>query len=117
MAGIAPEDVDVVETYDDYPVIVMMQFEDLGFCAKGEGAGLRARARSDRGRRLSAQHQRRPALVRAGRRRGRPSRDRRGVAPGHRADTGQAVPERAARLVASGFGMINYDGGCAPARR
>ena len=29
--------VDFVQTYDDYPVIVMMQFEDLGFCAKGEG--------------------------------------------------------------------------------
>ena len=37
MAGLEPEDVDFVETYDDYPVIVMMQFEDLGFCAKGEG--------------------------------------------------------------------------------
>ena len=35
--GLKPEDVDFVETYDDYPVIVMMQFEDLGFCAKGEG--------------------------------------------------------------------------------
>ncbi len=34
---LTPEDVDFVETYDDYPVIVMMQFEDLGFCAKGEG--------------------------------------------------------------------------------
>jgi acetyl-CoA acetyltransferase len=37
MAGIAPGDVDFLQTYDDYPVIVMMQFEDLGFCAKGEG--------------------------------------------------------------------------------
>ena len=26
-----------MQTYDDYPVIVMMQLEDLGFCAKGEG--------------------------------------------------------------------------------
>lgn len=32
-----PAHVDFVQTYDDYPVIVMMQFEDLGFCAKGEG--------------------------------------------------------------------------------
>src|SRR6185437_11499425 len=24
-------------TYDDYPVISVMQMEDLGFCAKGEG--------------------------------------------------------------------------------
>jgi acetyl-CoA acetyltransferase len=36
MAAIAPKDVDFVETYDDYPVISMMQLEDLGFCAKGE---------------------------------------------------------------------------------
>ena len=26
-----------IQTYDDYPVIAMMQFEDLGFCEKGEG--------------------------------------------------------------------------------
>ena len=36
-AGVQPADVDFVQTYDDYPVIVMMQFEDLGFCEKGEG--------------------------------------------------------------------------------
>lgn len=35
-ASIGPKDVDVVETYDDYPVINMIQFEDLGFCKKGE---------------------------------------------------------------------------------
>jgi acetyl-CoA acetyltransferase len=37
MAGVKPDAVDFVETYDDYPVITMMQFEDLGFCKKGEG--------------------------------------------------------------------------------
>jgi acetyl-CoA acetyltransferase len=37
MASLKPGDVDFVETYDDYPVIVMMQIEDLGFCKKGEG--------------------------------------------------------------------------------
>jgi acetyl-CoA acetyltransferase len=36
-AGAGPEDMDFVETYDDYPVISLMQIEDLGFCAKGEG--------------------------------------------------------------------------------
>lgn len=36
-AGVKPDDIDFVQTYDDYPVIVMMQFEDLGFCDKGEG--------------------------------------------------------------------------------
>ncbi len=36
-AGVQPAEIDFVQTYDDYPVIVMMQFEDLGFCEKGEG--------------------------------------------------------------------------------
>jgi acetyl-CoA acetyltransferase len=36
-AGVGPEAIDMVQTYDDYPVIAMMQFEDLGFCEKGEG--------------------------------------------------------------------------------
>ena len=35
MAGIGPADVDMLETYDDYPVICVMQMEDLGFCEKG----------------------------------------------------------------------------------
>ncbi|MGA9868386.1 MAG: thiolase family protein [Acetobacteraceae bacterium] len=34
-AGIGPGEVDVVETYDDYPMISMLQFEGLGFCAEG----------------------------------------------------------------------------------
>jgi acetyl-CoA acetyltransferase len=36
-AGLRPDDIDFVQTYDDYPVIVMMQFEGLGFCGQGEG--------------------------------------------------------------------------------
>ena len=36
-AGVEPKDMDFVETYDDYPVISLMQIEDLGFCGKGEG--------------------------------------------------------------------------------
>ena len=35
-AGVGPQDMDFVQTYDDYPVINVMQLEDLGFCAKGE---------------------------------------------------------------------------------
>ncbi len=35
MAGIGPERVDMLQTYDDYPVISVMQMEDLGFCEKG----------------------------------------------------------------------------------
>jgi acetyl-CoA acetyltransferase len=36
-AGAGPADMDFVQTYDDYPVISLMQLEDLGFCGKGEG--------------------------------------------------------------------------------
>ena len=37
MADVRPDDVDLLQSYDDYPVICMMQMEDLGFCGKGEG--------------------------------------------------------------------------------
>ena len=37
-AGVAPGDIDVLHTYDDYPVIVLMQLEGLGFCDVGGGA-------------------------------------------------------------------------------
>jgi acetyl-CoA acetyltransferase len=36
-AGVEPSDIDFVETYDDYPVMSVIQLEDLGFCPKGEG--------------------------------------------------------------------------------
>jgi acetyl-CoA acetyltransferase len=36
MADCAPQDIGFLQTYDDYPVIVMMQFEGLGFCREGE---------------------------------------------------------------------------------
>ena len=35
MAGITPQQIDLLQTYDDYPVISVMQMEDLGFCDKG----------------------------------------------------------------------------------
>lgn len=35
-AGVKPSDVDFVQAYDDYPVIVMMHLEGLGFCGIGE---------------------------------------------------------------------------------
>jgi acetyl-CoA acetyltransferase len=37
-AGIEPRDIDFVQTYDDYPVMSLIQLEDLGFCPKGGGA-------------------------------------------------------------------------------
>jgi acetyl-CoA acetyltransferase len=36
MAALRPEQIDVVQTYDDYPVISMMQLENLGLCGPGE---------------------------------------------------------------------------------
>ncbi len=38
LADVKPADVDLLQTYDDYPVISLMQIEDLGFCAKGKAA-------------------------------------------------------------------------------
>ena len=39
-AEMGPEDMDFVQAYDDYPVIVMMQLEALGFCGHGEAPKL-----------------------------------------------------------------------------
>ena len=35
MAGVTAEDIDCIQTYDDYPVISMMQLADLGLCVEG----------------------------------------------------------------------------------
>ncbi|MCA3177267.1 MAG: thiolase family protein [Burkholderiaceae bacterium] len=111
-AGLTPADVDLFQPYDDYPVITLMQVEDLGFCAKGEG----------------------PAFVRehtftwdgsfplntSG---GQLSAGQAGCAGGYiglvetiRQLTGEAgarqVPDAKVGLV-SGFGMINFDRGLA----
>jgi acetyl-CoA acetyltransferase len=109
-AGCGPQDMDFVQTYDDYPVISLMQLEDLGFCEKGEG----------------------PAFVRrhgftwdgdfplntCG---GQLSAGQAGAAGGFlgmveaiRQLTGQAGERQvrdASRGLVSGFGMINYDRG------
>ena len=110
MAGLGPDEIDVVETYDDYPVIVMMQFEDLGFCAKGEAPAF------VRGHDLTVDGDF-PHNTSGG----QLSTGQAGAAGGHlgivealRQVTGQtlgkAVPN-ARRALASGFGMINYDRG------
>lgn len=110
MAGVGPDDIDLLETYDDYPVIIMMQIEDLGFCAKGEA----------------------PAFVRAhdltvtgdfphNTSGGQLSVGQAGAAGGHlglveaiRQLTGETLGAKVADAklaMVSGFGMINYDRG------
>jgi acetyl-CoA acetyltransferase len=36
-AGLSPADVDVAQIYDCFTITVIVELEDLGFCAKGEG--------------------------------------------------------------------------------
>jgi acetyl-CoA acetyltransferase len=36
MAGITPDDVDVLTVYDPFTVVSLMQIEDMGFCPKGD---------------------------------------------------------------------------------
>jgi acetyl-CoA acetyltransferase len=109
-AALTPSDIDFVEVYDDYPVINVLQFEDLGFCGKGEG----------------------PAFIRANSFEvggtfpcntsgGQLSVGQAGAAGGHlgaveaiRQLTGQTLGAQVgdARYgLVSGFGMINYDRG------
>ncbi len=40
MAGIGPEDVDIVELHDAFAPEEIVHYEDLGLCKKGEGVGL-----------------------------------------------------------------------------
>ncbi|MEL7524626.1 MAG: thiolase family protein [Pseudomonadota bacterium] len=110
MAKCGPSDIDLLQTYDDYPVISMMQFEDLGFCGKGEGS------RFVQNRDLTIfgdfPHNTSGGQLSAG---------QAGAAGGYiglveaiRQVTGTAGPTQvpeASRAMVSGFGVINYDRG------
>ena len=107
-AGISPEQVDVLHTYDDYPVIVMMQFEGLGFCKVGAGpAYVRSHTFTHDG---SMPHNTSGGQLSAG---------QAGAAGGHmgitetlRQLTHSATGRQVAGArwgVASGFGIVNYD--------
>ena len=108
MADTQPAQIDMLQAYDDYPVIALMQIEDLGFCDKGEG----------------------PAFVRAHRMThdgsfplntsgGQLSSGQAGAAGGFMGVTetlrqltgqaeGRAVPGAGLGLI-GGFGMVTYD--------
>ena len=45
MAGLGPQDVDVLELYDAFTINTLLFLEDLGFCAKGEGGAFVAGGR------------------------------------------------------------------------
>ena len=36
-AGMSPDEIDVAQLYDCFSITVLLQLEDFGFCAKGEG--------------------------------------------------------------------------------
>lgn len=38
-AGMTHDDVDMLQCYDDYPIMELIQLEGLGFCGRGEGGG------------------------------------------------------------------------------
>ena len=110
MAGCGPGDMDLLQTYDDYPVISMMQIEDLGFCGKGAGPDfIRDKDLTVTG---DFPHNTNGGQLSAG---------QAGAAGGFiglveaiRQVSGAAGPTQvrdARRALVSGFGMINYDRG------
>ncbi|MBU2550778.1 MAG: thiolase family protein [Proteobacteria bacterium] len=49
MAGLGPEDLDLAEVHDCFSTAEIIHYEDLGFCAKGEGGRFVEEGRSDLG--------------------------------------------------------------------
>jgi acetyl-CoA acetyltransferase len=46
-AGLGPQDIDVAQLYDCFTITVLLQLEDYGFCAKGEGGAFVASGEID----------------------------------------------------------------------
>ena len=110
-AGIAPQDIDLLQTYDDYPVISMLQMEGLGFCEMGAAPSfLREKTLTFDGGGL-------PHNTSGG----QLSNGQAGAAAGYlglvesiRQLTGAAIANQvpdAQHAMVSGYGMINYDRG------
>lgn len=110
-AGIGPQDIDLLETYDDYPVISMLQMEGLGFCPAGKAPAFVAETplTFDGG---GLPHNTSGGQLSVG---------QAGFAGGYlglveaarqltRAATNNQVPDAVYGMV-SGYGMINYDRG------
>jgi acetyl-CoA C-acetyltransferase len=49
MAGVTPADVDLAEVHDCFAIAEIIAYEELGFCAKGEGGAFVQAGRSDHG--------------------------------------------------------------------
>ena len=49
-AGLGPDDIDVAQFYDCFTITVLLQIEDYGFCAKGEGGSFVSSGEIDLGR-------------------------------------------------------------------
>jgi len=110
-ADLTPADIDLLQTYDDYPVISMLQLEGLGFCAMGAAPNfLRETALTFDGGGL-------PHNTSGG----QLSNGQAGAAAGYlglvesiRQLTGAAIANQvpgARHAMVSGYGMINYDRG------
>ena len=110
MAGIEPSRAKFLQSYDDYPVISMMQFEDLGFCEKGEAPDfVRHHSLEVDG---SFPHNTSGGQLSVGQ--AGAAGGYLGLTEGLRQITGQALGAQVKDCdigVVSGFGMINFDRG------
>lgn len=109
-AGVGQDEVDLLQTYDDYPVISVMQIEDLGFCEKGGASEfLESHTLTNDGTFPHNTSGGQLSLGQAG-----ASGGYVGIVDAIRQLTDQAIgqPVVDARIACvSGFGMINYDRG------